>query len=58
MKIRLTETINVDPDKWAKAYGIDRKDVREDVLYYFQSYGNLQQERINHLGLAPDKPAD
>jgi hypothetical protein len=35
MKVRLTETIEVDPKSWATEFGIDPKEVREDIKLYF-----------------------
>lgn len=51
MKIRLSLLVEVDPVKWANEYGIDLKDVRDDVKAYFSSY---PQEQVNSLGLQPE----
>lgn len=34
MKVRMTVTLDVDVNEWMLAYGLERKDVREDVLGY------------------------
>jgi hypothetical protein len=34
MKVRVTLTIDVDPEAWVLAYGCLPKDVREDVKTY------------------------
>lgn len=54
MKVRLTMTVEVDPEAWATEYGIDLKEVRKDVQGYFSSYA---QEHINGLGLQPKEKA-
>jgi hypothetical protein len=53
MKIRLTTVVDVDPEKWAKEYGIAASEVRDDVKGYF---ANFPQEQVNSLGLAPEVP--
>jgi len=52
MKIRITETIEVDPEKWATEFGLDKNEVREDVKEYFSFYCQGEVER---LGLDPVK---
>ena len=37
MKIRMTVTIDVDPDTWMAEYGCERRDVRDNVGSYFES---------------------
>ncbi len=37
MKIRLTYTVDVDPEMWKQAFGIDRSELREDVHAYFRN---------------------
>ncbi|MGV9659156.1 hypothetical protein ACWDR5_19590 [Streptomyces koyangensis] len=37
MKIRLTFTVEVDPEEWMKTYGGERSDVRSDVHSYFRA---------------------
>ncbi|MFD7164908.1 hypothetical protein [Streptomyces violascens] len=34
MKVRITITLDVDAEAWAHEYGLDRRDVREDVKDY------------------------
>jgi hypothetical protein len=51
MKIKITQTVEIDPAKWALEYGVDPKNVREDVQSYFKGWF---QQQINALGLQPD----
>lgn len=37
MKIKLQFTIDVNPDAWIEAYGVDRADVRDDVRDYVRN---------------------
>ena len=54
MKIRIpAQTVNVDPDAWAHEYGIERANVRGDVIAYF---ANFPQEQIDVLGLEVSGP--
>jgi hypothetical protein len=48
MKIKLSETVNIDPQAWADEYGIELADVRADVRVYFARW---YQEQIDSLGL-------
>ena len=48
MKIKLSETVNIDPQAWADEYGIQLEDVKADVRVYFT---NWCQEQIDSLGL-------
>ena len=48
MKIKLTETVNIDPQAWADEYGIPLDEVKEDVKDYFAHWC---QEQIERLGL-------
>ncbi|WP_159030304.1 hypothetical protein [Streptomyces sp. CB01201] len=34
MKVRITITMDVDAEAWAFDYGLDRRDVRDDVKDY------------------------
>ena len=34
MKIRISFTLDIDPDAWALEYGIAKSEVREDVQTY------------------------
>lgn len=47
MKVRITETINVNVEAWAETFGIEKSEVREDVKSYFGSYC---QNQISDLG--------
>lgn len=54
MKIHIpAQTVNVDPDAWAHEYGVDRTDVRKDVIAYFT---HAAQEQIDALGLTSKEP--
>jgi hypothetical protein len=54
MKIRIpAQTITVDAEAWAIAYGVDRADVRADIAAYF---AHIAQEQIDALGLGPKAP--
>jgi putative Mn2+ efflux pump MntP len=49
MKLRIqAQTVNVDAVAWALEYGIELKDVRNDVNMYF---AHIVQELIDDLGL-------
>jgi hypothetical protein len=48
MKIKITQTIEIDPEKWASEYGVDMKDVRKDAAFYFATWC---QEQVERLGL-------
>lgn len=48
MKVRITTTVEVDPDAWAADFGVDRKEVRDDVRAYFS---NWIQGHVDSLGL-------
>jgi hypothetical protein len=43
MKVRVTITLDIDPDAWALEYGCDVDEVREDVRAYVtnSTYANL-----------------
>jgi hypothetical protein len=51
MKIKITQTIEIDPEKWANEYGVDIKDVRKDAASYFATWC---QEQVERLGLQKD----
>ena len=51
MKVRINQTVNIDAEAWALEYGLDPKDVREDVKMYFETW---LQEHVRELGLADD----
>ena len=48
MKIKITQTIEIDPEKWASEYGVDIKDARKDAASYFATFC---QEQVERLGL-------
>jgi hypothetical protein len=48
MKIKITETINVDAEAWAYEFGVDKSEVRDDVKAYFN---NWLQQQVENLGL-------
>ena len=50
MRVKLIETVEVDAEAWAQAYGICLNEVRADVQLYFSGIARLQ---IEVLGLAP-----
>ena len=50
MKIKVTQTVDVDPELWAEAYGVEESKVREDVKAYFSNYC---QEQVDYLNLHP-----
>lgn len=52
MKIRIIQTIEVDPEKWAREFDIDQDQVREDVRSYFAGW---IQDQVAVLGMEPDK---
>ncbi|MGW6754517.1 hypothetical protein [Streptomyces sp. NPDC055006] len=37
MKVRLTYTVDVNPEKWMDSYGVAKDDVREDVRAYMRN---------------------
>lgn len=52
MKIKVTFTLDVDPEAWALEYGIQRKDVRADVQSYFEYNA---KEQLIHIGCSVPK---
>ena len=52
MKIRVTQSVEVDPKAWALEYGIDTKDVREDVK---ESFAHICQQLVDQIGCQPKK---
>ena len=44
MKIKIVQTVEVDPIAYATEYGIDQKDVRKDVQ---ESYAYIIQQLID-----------
>ena len=55
MKVRIIETVEVDAEAWAESYGLDLKDVRDDVKYYFTGYC---QRQVEHVGCDVKNPTD
>ena len=53
MKIRIVQTVDVDPEAWALDFGIEQKGVREDVKTYFAGW---MQQQVEALGHQPDAP--
>jgi hypothetical protein len=54
MKIKITQIIEIDPEKWANEYGVDIKDVRKDAASYFAAWC---QDQVERLGLQKDSDA-
>src|SRR5690606_13407385 len=50
VKVRVTFTVDVDPDAWSREYGVPRADVRKDINEWAM-YG--LRAHIADLGLAP-----
>lgn len=48
MKVRVLLSIDVDPDRWATEYGIDKREVRADVTRYVEY---LVQGQLGRDGL-------
>ncbi len=36
MKVRVTVTVEIDPDAWMQTYGVERDEVRRDVREYVE----------------------
>jgi hypothetical protein len=45
MKVRVTFTVDVDPEDWANAFGLERSEVRADVQRYLARIG---QEYVDY----------
>lgn len=54
MKVRITHTVDVDPEAWAQEYGVEREDaaVRADVRIYFTG---LIEDQLDVIGLRPER---
>lgn len=52
MKIRATVTLDIDTDAWALEYGIDKSEVRADVLSHL--FHTTFEHYVNGLGVAKD----
>ena len=46
MKIKVTFTLDVDPEAWALEYGIPKKEIRADVQSYFEYTAREQLLKI------------
>lgn len=52
MKVLIpAQTVEIDPDEWAKRRRVDLANVREDVVRYFEGRSQREVERI---GLDPE----
>ncbi|MFI0814067.1 hypothetical protein ACH4TX_27940 [Streptomyces sp. NPDC021098] len=40
MRVRIVIALDVDPDAWAREYGVARPDVRTDVKAYFEEHAH------------------
>lgn len=61
MKVKISVTVDIDPDKWAFVFGIEKNEVRYDVCKYFSSLCEEQVERIemqNQQHRVPSAGAD
>ena len=47
MKVKITQTVEIDEKAWALIYGVELSDVRDDVKRYFAD----AQERAEALGV-------
>ena len=54
MKVRIIQTVDVDPKLWATEYHLIPSEVRQDVKDYFDNYC---QEQIYRLNLHPRENA-
>jgi len=43
MKVRVSFTLDIDPDAWMLTYGVERSEVRRDVAEY------VEQSALAHL---------
>ena len=48
MKVRVSFTVDIDPDVWELEYGVAREDVREDVKAHVE---NGAKDHLRDLGL-------
>lgn len=48
MKVRISFTLDVDPEAWANEYGVAAAEIRQDVQTYFRIGA---QEQLEFLGL-------
>lgn len=49
MRVRVSFTVDVDPGAWMDEYGVERSEVRADVLRYVE---NSVRAHLDDLGLA------
>ena len=52
MKVRIIQTVKVDPEAWALTYNVELSEVRADVKDYFACWS---QEQIDHVGCGSDE---
>lgn len=53
MKIRVTVTLNVDPDEWEREYGVERDMIRTDVALWAE---NTLSEQLESVGCRLEVP--
>lgn len=49
MKIRVTFTLDIDPESWASEYGLDKTEVREDIQAYLANEAREWMNMMGHL---------
>lgn len=49
-RVRLTVTLDVDEEAWARTYGVDASRLRDDVRHHVA--GELHDRYVDALGLA------
>jgi len=49
MKVKVSFTIDIDPDVWIENYGCEKKDVRQDVIDYVYHGTYTQFEDMGYL---------
>jgi len=52
MKIKVTITVEVNQEAWAKTYGIEKQEVRKDVSEWAKVF---VAEAVENMGLNNDK---
>lgn len=50
MRVKVTATVEIDPDLWASEYGIERAEVREDVKNYYANILARLADEFNNSG--------
>jgi len=46
MKVRVTVTLDVDPEAWERTYGVEKSELRTDVLLWAE---NTLQESLDQI---------